>query len=490
MSCKLKWLTLLIVFAGIGYPGLGHAVKNGLILKEKNKGSIEHTIVLESLGQYRLAFEASYNYGLSQWFDLVNNPTGTTNLAYNPTQYLPDHQQPALFNQVVNPGDLIGHIISAKRHLQKVPREFRILENNNVRCIVTASFYPMIGSNYNKNIHFEVQYILYPTGKIYIRSTLQSKESQEISLWRNSVIGLGDPAFMTAQDSGNRAVVKGDNIVDSSKSWQRDKWHGYRFNQAGYNSWEVVSNTTNELKIGRRISGNSTIKDGSYSISSRNDKYGWIRATNVQDPYQWHREIARYLYVYWDPETPQPYRDWTKASILLVPKPENPFQGVQSKHEWQGFKRFFYQMGTLAIKKGNPITQYYYMQLGTKDSLLLPDLSNRNNDKRYAADYLGNHKVGMRSGTLRDSGYDVDKGCYTLVTSKNGVEFLLDGSDVNRIKPVFEITSVSSDFIPKIVVDGKKLKPEIDYVWHNDGKGMLLVQFLFDVNKKSTVAIH
>lgn len=489
MNCIVNLLTILIIVVCLGHPCFVHAVQKGLSLKEKNKGSIEHTIVLESLGQFRLAFEASYNYGLSQWFDLVNDPARTINMAYNPTSYIPAHQQPALFNQVINPGDLIGHIISAKIYLRNIPREFRIIERNNVRCVVIASFSPMIGTNYNKNINFEVQYTLYPTGKIYIRSTLQSMDYQEITLWRNSVIGLGDPSFMTAYDSGNQGVVNGNMLTDTSKNWQMNKWQGYRLNQTGYNSWEVVSNTSSELMIGRRISGNAVIKDGPYSISSRHDKYGWIRATDHQDPFQWHKESAKYLYVYWDPETPQPYRNWAKASILLVPKPGNPFQGGALNHGWQGFKRFFYQTGQVSLERGALITQYYYMQLGTKGSSLLPDLSFSSNNEIYADDYLGDHKLGMKSGTLRGSGFDDAKGCYTIAASNNGVAFLLDGSVTNRIKPVFEITSVSSGVIPKISVDGKSIKPEVDYVWYNNGNGMLLLQFFFDINKKSVINI-
>ena len=81
MNCIVNLLTVLIFVVCLGHPCLGHAVQNGLTLKEKNKGSIEHTIVLESFGQFRLAFEASYNYGLSQWFDLVNNSSSTTNFS-------------------------------------------------------------------------------------------------------------------------------------------------------------------------------------------------------------------------------------------------------------------------------------------------------------------------------------------------------------------------------------------------------------------------
>jgi hypothetical protein len=42
------------------------------------------SVTIESGGQFRLVFEASDNWGLDQWYDLVNDPKAMTNLLEAP----------------------------------------------------------------------------------------------------------------------------------------------------------------------------------------------------------------------------------------------------------------------------------------------------------------------------------------------------------------------------------------------------------------------
>lgn len=461
----------------------------GLKLLDNTLGGVNNTVVISSTGLFRLEMEAKYNYGISKWFDTVNDASNKTDLAENTTSYLPTHEQGSLFNQVVNPGDLIGHIISSSRMFAASSRGYEVIESNNVRCVLSTTYHPMIGAKFDNSIRFMTRYVIYPTGRVLIRNGITCENGCSLSEWRNSVIGLGDPSYMTLNEAGS-GIADHNAVLDEKKHWVENKWFGFQIQQAPYNAWEIIGNSSNKIFTGKRVSGNASLRDGSYTIGSRSDKFGWIRATDRQDPYSWHRERAKYLYMFWDSSTPQPFKDWAKASIMLVPRADNPYQGIQSTHGWKGFKRFYYQVSNLPLKKGETITQHYYLQLGTKGSNLLPDLSTTSTTERYASDYLGGHPIKVLTGAARGSGFDDDKGCYTLNALDNMAVFTIDGSRINKIKPVFEVSGISPQVVPAISLDGKILRPGVDFIWHNDNKGMLLVQFLFDISNKSTISIR
>ena len=42
--------------------------------------SLSRTVTVESPGLFRLVFEAADNWGIAQWYDLVNDPSAKTNL--------------------------------------------------------------------------------------------------------------------------------------------------------------------------------------------------------------------------------------------------------------------------------------------------------------------------------------------------------------------------------------------------------------------------
>jgi len=54
------------------------------------------------------------------------------------------------------------------------------------------------------------------------------------------------------------------------------------------------------------------------------DSQGWMRATATQNPYNYVSSQEDYVFAYWGPNTPNPYTNYTKASIMLVPSPNNP----------------------------------------------------------------------------------------------------------------------------------------------------------------------
>ncbi|MGB2454614.1 MAG: hypothetical protein ACPIG7_08480 [Akkermansiaceae bacterium] len=88
-------------------------------VKVSEPGSgLNHEVAVEVASRFRVVFEARKNYGITKWFDLNGDPTARTELLANPTNYIPQHAQGALFNQCVDPGDLIGHIATERQPAQ------------------------------------------------------------------------------------------------------------------------------------------------------------------------------------------------------------------------------------------------------------------------------------------------------------------------------------------------------------------------------------
>jgi len=106
------------------------------------------------------------------------------------------------------------------------------------------------------------------------------------------------------------------------------------------------------------------------------DSTGWIRSTTTQNPYEWAGAAESYIFAYWRASTtPAPYTNFTKASVLLVPKPGNPNQGAQGRHNWPGWKRWYYGNVRLNMAAGESLTQDYLIQLGTQGSSVLPNIN-------------------------------------------------------------------------------------------------------------------
>lgn len=312
-----------------------YAENVGLKLSETGKG-LDHTVAVESPGLFKLGFENGLNYGLTQWYDLVNDPQAKIDISQNHTGYLPEHAQGALFNQCLNPDDLIGHVVSARNQFKETPRSIKILEKGPARVVLENSYHPMLGKQ-NIELLFNTHYVIYPTGKIYIKNTFTALSPQEITMWRNSVLGLGDPAYQTKADTGT-VELSGENVLtDKTKKWKVDQWKGFQVNLPGWISFEIDSNTENTLKVGKQVAGGKKLTGGKYSIATQQTKYGWLRGDSVTFPKSWHKGSADFIFACWDKSSPSPYTDWTKASIMLSPFPGNPKQGEHvGLHGWGG----------------------------------------------------------------------------------------------------------------------------------------------------------
>jgi hypothetical protein len=107
------------------------------------------------------------------------------------------------------------------------------------------------------------------------------------------------------------------------------------------------------------------------------DSTGWIRSSTSQNLYSSVSAPERYIFAYWRASTtPAPYTNFTKASVLLVPKPGNPNQGQQGRHNWGGWKRWYLETfrSTSPQDRADPD---YLIQLGTQGSGVLPNINSR-----------------------------------------------------------------------------------------------------------------
>jgi len=334
-----------------------------------------------------LVFEAEKNYGITKWFDLCGDPAGKTDLLANPTDYLPQHAQGSLFNQCLNPGDLIGHVAAAGSLHKAIPRSIQIDTSPPDRAVINNRYSPMLGE-VNTNLVFTTRYVIHADGRIYVRSTLTGVTAQRITLWRNSIITLGDPTFHTKAAKNLMADLTAPNQLSvSGVDWKPNEWAGYMVEQDKYRYYDVVSNTRNVLTVTpqhpMKLPG-----DGVLSLRSSPTIYGWLRCDSVSQPIKWQSHPAEFIFAYWDPKTPEPYRDWTKASIMLVPHPRNAKQGHGGKpHGWRGCKRVYFETGAFDLGAGQSVTQHYLIQLGSSDSDDLPDLSDLATCRLIAGQY-------------------------------------------------------------------------------------------------------
>jgi hypothetical protein len=287
----------------------------GLTLVDVGTG-LDRVVTIDSVGVFRLVFEAADNWGLSQWYDLVNDPTGSTNLVgpacgsgspYPCTDITT--AEPGLFQWVfygTAPDDPKLYTRSAYYYFPNLSRTFTILEQTSDRVVVEAVSHPAVTAQGTlDNVTGTVRYTIYPDGRLYIHSVLLVGQAQTATAWFNAIMGLEDP--------GHQGEVPP-------------------------------------------------------------DAAGWIRASATQNPYSYVNGTEAYVFAYWSPNTPAPYTNFSHASILLVPRAGNPVQGKQIIHSWSNFVRWGYGMQTLSLPAGGSVTQDYLIQLGAQNSSVLPNI--------------------------------------------------------------------------------------------------------------------
>ncbi len=275
---------------------------------------LDETYTVESTGEFRLVFDAGDNWGISEWYDLVNDPDAERNLTgpgYGTGSTDVTVSEPGLFNQVyygTTPDDPKLFHRSAKYYWPLSARSFEIVENTSTRIRVASTCHPMLAAGVLTDITVRVDYTIYPDGRIHITcATTAASGTTMDQQWVQAIMGLENP--------GGTGSVPPD------------------------------------------ITG------------------GWVRATDTQNPYNYSADFDPYLFAYWDPTTPPPNTNFAKASALLVPRTGNPSQGNRFIHSWDNFLRWGYTTGvSTTISGGQTITQRYLLHLGTEGSLFLPDI--------------------------------------------------------------------------------------------------------------------
>lgn len=422
----MNWLMVLILFCAVHLPLWGYAASPTLHVSDSGTG-VDRKVTVESTGQFRLIFDAGFNWGISQWYDLVNDPNATTNLsseAFSNPQYYSDES--GLYNQVwygTNLDDQKLVIQSARVYPNAAAyRSFSILENTINRVVVQSVSNPLIADTAVNDIRATITYYIYPTGKIFLHSKVDIFADFPNTSWRQPTIGLSDPS-----------------ITDTH---------------------------------------------------SEPDTAGWMRSTATQSPYSYENKKSPYIFAFWSPETPAPYTNWTKASIMVVPKADNPYETSQHLgHNWNGFKRMSYYAQNFVLSKGQTVESYYLIQLGTQGSSLLPNITNASVAGPYANDYLNPSALTITTGTIVGTGYDATEGAYTLSTAANQAQFSINGSIYKRIKPVFKISGYNSTKEPIIVVDGQTKIVGVDFIASLASPNTLLVQLNSDITKSTTISI-
>ena len=283
------------------------------------------TLTITNPGQFELVFEADTGWGPSQWYDLVNDPSATTNL-FGPCYASGPGQDPilakncSLLNRTYygygNDASFFGRFQTSL--WPQAPRSLNVLEYSPSRIVIeTNTEVPSLASPPRSNIVGTYRYYIYPNGQIYVHHTTTVT---------------------------NAATIAG-----------------------GASHIFTVFNVENPIP------------------ADPPDTQGWIRATSAENPWSGNltpSPIPTYVFGYWSPNTPSPNTNYTKASFLLVVSPNNLHDKSLVNHWWQsgtghGVTRWGWNTDPDIITLGNggTTTEDMLIQLGTQGSTVLPNIT-------------------------------------------------------------------------------------------------------------------
>lgn len=291
-------------------------------------------------GQFQFSFDEGDAWGIAYWYDLVNDPSVTTNLLGPacPVGSCDANAQktaePGLFQRTYyNAGDVKQYTRSSQFYFPNSPRQLSILEYNPSRIVIETKSEPTVtvGSIANNLIGL-TRYYIYPSGKIYVHHVV------------------------------------------------------------------TVTNGVTISANGNGIFSDVTLEDPTQTGTTPPDSQGWIRASATQNPYSNVGSAETYLFSYWGPSTPAPYANYTKASILLVRSPTNLYDNGQIVHSWGsgvgfGVVRWGWNSdgaGNVVLGNGGTETEDMLIQLGTQGSTVLPNITSSTVAGPIAAAYIAN----------------------------------------------------------------------------------------------------
>lgn len=296
---------------------------SGLRLSWSGSGNTRLVTVI-SPSLFELVFDEGDAWGITGWYDLVNDPGATTNLLSpacpsGATCNASDQQtsEPGLFQRTYydfSPADTKEYTRSAHFYFPTSPRQLSVLEYNASRIVIETKSEPTVtASGVLNNLIGTARYYIYPNGRIYVHFV---------------------------------ATVT---------------------NAATFNATHLFSVIT--------------LEDPTQTGTLPPDSQGWIRASTTQNPYTGVGPAETYLFAYWGPSTPAPYTNYTKASILIVHSPANTHDGTQVLHSWAsgtgfGVVRWGWEnTDTFLVGAGGTEVEDWLIQLGTQGSTVLPNIT-------------------------------------------------------------------------------------------------------------------
>lgn len=378
---KIKFLKLFI-FLAIFFALPHFASATSLSLTDTGTGE-NRVVTIESAGQFRLAFEAVQNYGLSKWYDLVNDPGMVIDLAQSHDIIIASGRQPStqaesgsLFTQVFTHNDEQTGIkfISPFAYVPTL----EILENTNLRVVIKTVQTPRISTTVFPEITTTTTYYIYPDGKIYVNCKTHintgfdnTSQGGSSNYWRVATLQLLDPST---------ACSPADGICRNSADTGTPDYFGWIRSGAKWNSTPAIGGTAT---------------DQSPLLNWYNGSTKWKYLYMY-----WKRDAAAYSeYTYPDFTIAEldysnggsmAINDFIKANIAIIPSLNNDpaYQGAMSTHGNWGYKRLSYTVGSPAFTTGQDIVQDYLIQLGTSGSSVLPDITSASAVDTIANAYL------------------------------------------------------------------------------------------------------
>ena len=278
------------------------------------------SLTITSPGLFKLVFDAVHNWGAT-WYDLVNDPSATTNLLLT---YGVGSQDAAIslnglfsrtfYDSGFSTGDTSLSDQCAHNYFPNSPKSLNILAYNPLRVVLETKSEPCVTAQGMLNdVTATIDYYIYSDGRIYIHCTT------------TYVNGATPKAIFT---------------------------------------------------------GYVQLQDPTQIGTNPPDTKGWIRCSTTQCPYTGVSGAESYLFAYYSPSTPAPYTNFTKASILIVRSPNNLHDQTQILHEWgsgTGFGTIRWGWvtpgGGYTVGVGGTDVEDLMVQLGTQNSIVLPNIN-------------------------------------------------------------------------------------------------------------------
>src|ERR1700739_2627425 len=196
----MRRLLYFLIFGLMSLPALGQSAQ--LTVVDSGSG-INEIVTVTSTGQFKIAFEAADGWALSQWYDLVNDPNLTTNVAAAPGIIgVSDHctYQNGIPNIVFyGDNDSVLHQFTQGCDFSSSPRSMSVLASSPSLVVIQTSNSPTASAlSIDTNVVVTKTYYIYPNGKIYVHESIHVTNAQNLTSAASGnyimEIGLNDPS--------------------------------------------------------------------------------------------------------------------------------------------------------------------------------------------------------------------------------------------------------------------------------------------------------